>query len=228
MKRWLILFGLMLLEVPTDAARNGDQAPKPPWQWTLDERFAARHDPAAATERLRVAQTSSLAKTAPTANLPISDQVDFISGKDHPELFLPWELFDNLMTMAYADDPEVRSVFREAKSPSLASSGLPADFWNRLEAISVAYLSDGRQLRDLHKRSVSDAAVKRRIAIQRDGLENLKCRDRAAAIAAARHNFGEKFDQFLYAGVAPSMFISIGRLGQVSQAREREIEGGCQ
>jgi hypothetical protein len=195
----------------------------------VDERLAAINDPAAAAERLRVEQgrrVSSLAKT-PTANLAPSNLVDVISGRDHPELLLPWELFDNMMTMAYADDPEVRSDFREEMSPALTGSGLPADFWDRLEAISLAYLSDDRQLRDLHKRRVSDAAVQRRIALQSHALENLKCRDRAAAIAAARHDLGEKFDQFLYAGIAPNMSIAIARLGRISEAREHEIEGGC-
>ena len=222
---------LSLLFVAIAASLTGPsiaQAPKPAWRWTLDERLAARHDPAAAHERLRAReQVSSMAKRGATANLTLPDQVDFISGKEHPELLLPWELFDNMMRMAYADDPEVRSIFREAKSSSLTASGLPPDFWIRLEAISVAYLSDSTQLRDLHKRRVGNAAVHRRIAVQSAGLENLKCRDRADAIAAARHEFGEKFDQFLYTGVAPSMFISIARLGQASQAREREIEGGC-
>src|SRR5260221_14164245 len=162
------------------------QSPKPPWRWTLDERLSAINDPAAAAERLRVAQGRPgwpRAKRAPNANPGPSDQVDFISGRDHPELLLPWELFDHMMKMAYADDPEVRSVFREAKSPALTGSGLAADFWNRLEAFSVAYLSDVRQLHDLHKRRVSDAAVQRRIELQSAALENLKCRDRAAAIA---------------------------------------------
>jgi hypothetical protein len=188
------------------------------------------NDPAAAAERLHAAQrerASSLAKTEQTANPSPTDQVDFISGKDHPELLLPWELFDNMMTMAFADDPDVRSIFRGAKSSSLARSGLPMDFWDRLEAISVAYLSDGRQIRDLHKRGVGDAVVKRRIAIQTHALENLKCRDRAASIAAARHDFGEKFDQFLYTGIAPNMSIAIARLGQITPEREHQIEGGC-
>jgi hypothetical protein len=221
----VLLIALASLTVPSSA-----QSPKPPWRWTLDERLAAINDPAAAAERLRVAQggrVSSLAKTASTANLAPSDQVDFISGRDHPELLLPWELFDHMMTMAYADDPEVRSIFRGAKSSSLTHSGLPVDFWDRLEAVSVAYLSDGRQIRDLHKKVVTDVAVKRRIAIQTHALENLKCRDRAAAIAAARKDFGERFDQFLYTGIAPNMSIAIARLGQITPELEHEIEGGC-
>jgi hypothetical protein len=222
----VLFIALASLTIPISA-----QSPKPPWRWTLDERLAVINDPAAAATRLRNAvqrgQVSSLAKTASTANPAPSDQVDFISGREHPELVLPSELFDHMMTMAFADDPEVRSIFREAKIPALTGSGLPADFWNRMEAISVAYLSDVRQIRDLHKRGVSDAAVKSRIAIQTHALENLKCRDRAAAIAAARHDLGEKFDQFLYEGIAPNMSIAIARLGRISEAREHEIEGGC-
>jgi hypothetical protein len=209
-------------------ATSKAQEPKPSWRWTLDERLAQRHDPVAAAARLRAeaGRVSSLATTA-TAKVTLQGNSDYISGRDHPELFLPWELFDHMMTMAYADDTEVRSIFREAKSSSLSGCGLPVDFWDRMEAISVAYLSDGSQLRDLHKQPVSDADVKSRMAIESHALENLKCRDRADAIAAARHVFGEKFDRLLYEAIAPSMSIGIGRLGPISEARQREIEAGC-
>lgn len=223
---WCIVFvALGNLATPGSA-----QSPKPAWRWTLDERLAVINDPLAAAERLRVERgrrVSTLAKTAPTANFTPSDLGDFISGRDHPELLLPWQLFDNMMTMAFADDPEVRSDFREEMRPALASSGLPPDFWNRLESLSLAYLSDDRQLRDLHKRRVRDASVQRRIALQSHALENLKCRDRAAAIAAARHDLGEKFDQFLYVGIAPNMSSAVTHLGHITAAREHEIEGGC-
>lgn len=210
------------------ATSNG-QEPKPPWQWTLDERLAQRHDPLAAAARLRAQadRVSSLAIVAPAAKVKPPGNSDYISGRDHPELLLPWELFDQMMMMAYADDAVVRSIFREARSSSLSGSGLPPDFWDRMEAISVAYLSDGSQLRDLHKQPVSDAGVKSRIASQSHALENLKCRDRAGAIAAARHTFGETFDRFLYEGIAPNMSIGIGHLGSISEARQHEIEAGC-
>ncbi len=181
--RFRLLLSILFIALTSLTVPSRAQSPKPPWRWTLDERLSAINDPAAAAERLRVAQGRPgwpLAKRAPNANPGPSDQVDFISGRDHPELLLPWELFDHMMKMAYADDPEVRSVFREAKSPALTGSGLA-----------------------------------------------LKCRDRATAIAAARLDLGEKFDQFLYVGIAPNMSIAIARLGQISQAREHEIEIGC-
>lgn len=221
----VLLFALALVG-PASA-----QSPKPPWRWTLDERLAGRDDAVAATARLRdgrMGEVSSLAKSVSTSKQPTLDQFDFISGRTHPELLVPWELFDHMMDMAYADDPEVRSIFRDAKRSSLESSGLPADFWDKLEAISVAYLSDRKQTRDLHKRAVSDSTVKNRISVQNASLENLKCRDRAAAIAAAHHDFGEKFDRFLYEGIAPNMTIAVGRLGRISPTREHEIERGCQ
>jgi hypothetical protein len=223
---------LALLVVLTSfVAPVSTQSPKAPWRWTLDERLAGRDNAVAATARLldaRMRESSLLAKTASTSKQPTLDDFDFISGKTHPELFVPWELFDHMMEMAYADDPEVGSNFREARRSSLASSGLPADFWNKLEAISVAYLSDRRQTRDLHKRAVSDSALKNRIRIQTASLETLKCRDRAAAIAPAHQNFGEKFDRFLYEGIAPTMTITVGRSGRISPTREHEIEDGCQ
>src|SRR5258708_23716017 len=142
--RFRLLLSLLFMALTSLTVPSHAQWPKPPWRWTLDERLSAINDPAAAAERLRVAQGRPgwpLAKRASNANPGPSDQVDFISGRDHPELLLPWELFDNMMTMAYADDTEVRSVFREAKSPCLTGSGFAAAILNILEAFSIANLS---------------------------------------------------------------------------------------
>src|SRR5436305_2081275 len=88
---------------------------KPPWDWTVDERLAARHDPIAAAERVRSARRdgriAAQAVSDDGAQSP-SDQVDFISGRDHPELLLSWEIFDTMASLAYADDPDARSTYR--------------------------------------------------------------------------------------------------------------------
>ena len=203
---------------------------KPPWDWTVDERLAARHDPNAAAERVRSARRdgriAAQAVSDDGAQSP-SDQVDFISGRDHPELLLSWEIFDTMASLAYADDPDARSTYREAKAPGIAAAGLPVDFWDALQAISSAYLADQSQLRDLHKGAASNPEARRRIEVTTEGLEVLKCRDRAAAIAAARRKFGRSFDRFLYESAVANMFISTARGGLATEARDRETEEGC-
>src|SRR5947209_10189497 len=174
MKCCSVLLGVLLLGVSTNAATNGDSAAKPPWRWTLGERLAVRSDPVAAAERLREAHSAQIAsgkKIAVNAAQTPSDQLDFISGREHPELLLPWEIFDHTMAMAYADDVTARTVFREVRDSYLLSSGLPTDFWSRLEILSRPYLSDSTQLHDLHRGAVTDAAVRRRIARETAVLE---------------------------------------------------------
>ena len=231
MKRWPILFTMLFLGISTHASQNANQTRKAPWLWTIDERLAARYDSATAAVRVREHQVEAAAygKRAAAEVVPTpSGDVDFISGRAHPELLLSRELFDYTMLNAYADDPRARSIFREWLTPRLAATGLPADFWRQLELLSLPYLSDSKQLYELHRgRRVTDADVKRRIADETVALENLKCRDRADAIAAARKTFGEKFDRFLYESVAPSMFVAIGHGGEIPESREREIERGC-
>jgi hypothetical protein len=227
MKQWPLLVGLLLLGVPDRQALSGDPTVKEAWRWNIDERLVLRNDPAAAAQRLRQYrdQGSSSRKVSVASQMP--DEFDFISGREHPELMLPWEIFDCMMATAYADDQNARAVFREVRNSHLVAIGLPPDFWSKLEAVSYPYLSDSRQLRDLHKGRVMDAAVQNRIRIESVALENLKCRDRAEAIAASRQAFGEKFDRFLYESVAPSMFIAVGSQGPIAAARLREIERGC-
>lgn len=222
----LVLFVSLSAFTVSFAATSTSPGSKPAWQWTIDERLTARNDPAAAAERVRSGKRLSPSMTE--VNLPMPDAVDYLSGKDHPELFMPWELFDYMAGMAYADKPEVRSIFREAKTPLIEANGLPADFWTRLEGMATGYLSATRQIRDLHKSTPRAVAVQQRIASQTAALQNLKCRDRAAAIVAARREFGSNFDRFLYQAIAPSMTITIGPEGRISGAREHEIERGCQ
>jgi hypothetical protein len=199
-----------------------------PWEWTLNERLALRHNPSAAAERVRAEQQSGRTSRFATNATPMTaDLADFISGSAHPELLLPWEIFDHMMAMAYSDDSDIRSTFREATSKA-AEVSLPADFWSRLEPISAAYLSDVRQLHELHRRNVRTTAVSPRIAAETVALEHLKCFDRAAAIAAARNDFGETFDRLLYQVIARGMFIAVGKGGVIPEEREREIERGCQ
>src|SRR5207244_11207926 len=142
MKRSLTLVGLLFLGITTHAASK-DQAPaKPPWRWTLDERLAARVDPRAAAERVRSARGARISASSGTPskeNEMPADQIDFIGGREHPELFMPWELFDRMMRGAYADNPEVRSDFREASTKSPGGGAVPFAEWNRLDAISLPY-----------------------------------------------------------------------------------------
>lgn len=233
MHRLIVLIAALTLGSSAQPVNNSTrtnaqkETAKPAWRWTVDERIAARHDAAAAADRVRATHPSAGGALRATSASESVDQVDFLSGRDHPELLMSWEIFDHMMRSAYADQPDVRSDYREVRARNLAAVGLSADFWARLEVLSAPYLSDTRQLRDLHKRPVTDAAVRKRISDESESLGVLLCRDRADAMAVARQAFGDKFDRFLYEGVAPSMGIAVTRGGVIPEAREREIERGC-
>jgi hypothetical protein len=205
------------------------QAKKAPWEFTLDERLTLRNDAVAASERVSRARANSSAPTsvrAASQATAAAEPVDIIWGGAHPELFHPWELFDDMMNTAFADDPHVRSTYREATAKLAEASGLPQDFWRQLELISGPYLSDWRQNRDLHRKLLPPGAERSKVRTLAASLETLKCRDRATAIAAARAAFGQSFDKFLYTAVAPGMSSSI--YVRMSDQRARSIEGGCQ
>jgi len=94
---------LLLLGVPAvqGAEPQKDLPKKPAWQWTLDERLAARLDP----ESMAARAAENRAKTAAILKrqgvnyvpqeqagpAPLQDQID---GSKNPELFLTTELVD--------------------------------------------------------------------------------------------------------------------------------------
>src|SRR5947208_1284214 len=99
MKRWPLVLVALLISASTYAANATDPATKPAWRWTLDERLAARHDPVAAAVRLlELPAAQAAGRIKSTAAQIAPDQADFISGRKHPELLLPWEIFDYMMT----------------------------------------------------------------------------------------------------------------------------------
>lgn len=225
MKKAAVFLGIALLTFVTTLSASSGQAAKQPWQWTLDERLAARYDAPLAAARVAAARGGEVSASNVT-NAAQGRPIDVISGIRNPELLLPGEVFDYLMAMAFADDPDTRTLFREAKAKHVAAIGLPADFWDRLELIANSYLSDVRQNRDLHKKQPRAEATAERTRKITQALEQLKCRDRARAIADARQAFGYKFDQFLYVAIAPSLTVTT--FVATPAERVREIEGGCQ
>lgn len=167
---------------------------KPAWEWTDDERIAARTNPTLAAIRV-----GSASQGAPTGLQP----ADVIDGKRDSALFLPVELFESVVRHGFLDDG-----FREAFAHQIAASGLPADFWPRLERIADRYIDD---LRDASERSAA--------------LQPTLCGDRAAALAAARAELGPALDRFMYAYVAPSRKDILGDLPDAS--RLTAMSQGC-
>lgn len=207
---------------------------KPAWKWTLDERLAARFDPGALAEREAEYQAEHEARGRRFPNLALEEQREMpgpptaterIDGRKTPELFLPGELFDSLLSQVFAPEKESADLqaSRSGFEQRAAALGLGRDLWDRLEESAAPYLklfqSEDRQ----------DRAT-RAIAAKGEEEELRNCRARARALEAAEAEFGEEaFLRLLYEGVAP--YVRQASLlpsdYQWQAERLRFQEGGC-
>jgi hypothetical protein len=174
------------------------QTPKAPWALTVEERIALRTN----------------------ADLAFD-------GKTHPELFLPHEVFRNLIQFAFAADPRTGEVVRRGYRSDVDRHGLPADFWDRLRSVSTIYISDAVAERDVGRSLHQLSGPARRRAEEALALKRVDlCRSQADALTAARREFGrERFDRFLYEVFAVDMFHASDRL--LDPALLRRAEAGC-
>ncbi|HEV2720871.1 MAG TPA: hypothetical protein VG323_12690 [Thermoanaerobaculia bacterium] len=192
----------------------GASAPqKPPWSWTIDERLAARFDDAARNRRIDafVAQQAvhqaqrNVSATAATPPMGQDRPTDIVHGSDHPELLLPFEIFNVFVRAAYGSDAKTSTAIREDAARKAVALGLPPDFMMKLEKEAgrfIALRREDAQLRQLIATGKADEATRARLR----QVETLECPSRAAAIRNLRRMFGSRFDQFLYSAIAPSVF----------------------
>lgn len=127
----------------------------------------------------------------------------------HPELNLPHELFDGLMTV-FSSDAEIRFLQRDLYiRHGLRYAGFDeATFWSELESLTADY-------------------VRIRYDSPSTGRDDI-CRARYEALEAARNAFGrERFDKMLYIVVAPLGSMSAGTNGADPAARLRREAEGC-
>lgn len=185
--------------------------PTPTWRWTVEERIAMRTNPVAARERVnRNRRTAASEAFDPDA----AAIVDSFDGRSNPELFLPHEVFRFFISISFTSQPRSMAAFRGAMQDDLQRHGLPADFWQRLEALSATYAGSLAEAEALAKASAS--GEERRLVSRK------ACRNAAAALAAARREFGEeRFDRFLYESVARGMFHVADELPDPRRLREQ-------
>lgn len=212
--------------VTTSTAAGPLTPAKAAWQFTEDERIALRTNPALARERLSERHLGAPSKIRPTS-ADGQRWADSFNGRTHPELFLPHEVFSEFVNLAFGGDPRTRDIVRHGMVADIRKAGLPADFWERLEATIAFHLADVRAERDLlASRSKTSGSARERAEKSLELKRADVCRSRADALAAARNAFGrERFDRFLYEAVAINMFYSSDRLPTTTDLRR--WEGGC-
>lgn len=194
-------------------ADPGDFVVREPWRLSIDERIQLRLDPAAIEARRRAwtaDQTSAFQREASTG----AGSRFIIDGRRNPELLLPFELMDFLLS-GVSGPMERQQAFRRTVSDGIAAAGWRHDeFWRELERIRAA-----DSPRPAHTRR-----ARREPTAEAEGREH--CAARAHVLALARERFGhEAFDRFLYLAVAPK----ITTFAEVPTSAEhlRAAEEGC-
>ena len=211
-----------VLTTAVGLSANAAEPEKKAWQWTDEERLMERFDPTSAQYRLEVARANG--REIPDANTIVVD------GDRNPELIMPHELMDSLVTGAYSDDPAVRTEWREKWS---AGAQLVSDhFWERLESVARPFVEARREYGRVQ------AAARKLPEGEREELRGRRmaanralCPSRSRALTAARTIFGrEQFDRFLYETVAPGHFSRSTRNSSPEMAADSWLwlERGCQ
>jgi hypothetical protein len=175
-----------------------------PWRWSDDARVSALLDERAAAVRVEAAQRRQSHRGIASSALPQphgTTFVDVIDGRRDPHLFFPFELFQHFVLSAYTPNVNVRIAYRSSKSDALRQHELPADMWERLEAITAAYRGAMQ-----HEESNAPAYNRTQQADSRQlRATTSMCRDRHAALLEAQATFGPEFTKFLYTAVAPDI-----------------------
>lgn len=203
----LLIAGTASAQLPS----AGPATEKRSWEWTLQERLALRLDPAAIKARqlsreVNDPASKSQIKTDPPES-PLSYSID---GRVHPELLLPHEIFESLMT-AFTPDEDRRQRYREGVRAGILAAGFEYEqFWSLLSSVTGEY-----------------ARYKYGAGGGTHDLEE-QCRLSAAALTQARQVFGkERFDRFLYEVVAPGIQVASATNAQDPSAELRRMAEGC-
>jgi hypothetical protein len=217
---------------PAQTADTPPATVKASWEWTVDERLAARFDPAvlaARRERLRTRRaTADVPPNMPSGASAdaIAAPSDSIYGTDNPELLLPFEIFKSFTkhTFVYVDD--VSHEFRQDATRKALALGLPPDIVEVIEREAqelVALQRREAELNDQMAGPAPDAAV----AAALQATRAAQCPVRAAAMQRLRAKYGaSRFDRFLYTAIAPNVFYEF-RLTE-NPAQLKAQEAGCQ
>lgn len=204
MKRALFTLSLLLTGLARSSEAPAEAPKKPAWEWTDEERIAALRDPEAAAARLRAHKAQmhlgGIGVEGSGHTAPLREPVDVIDGRRDPHLFFEWELFDHLIATTFNDsNVQARDSFRRIRVRDAAGIfEVPPEFWERLGAISAAFIEDKRREREVAYSDRPTAEQNGDSTVLYDAL----CRDRIAALDAAKREFGPGFRRFLYGPVA--------------------------
>lgn len=214
----------LLLPTAAIAGESSQPSAKPAWRWSIEERLAARFNPALAKERAALAQP----ETAEPGDRPKTQgsSTYTIDGSRNPELFLPSELFESLLD-GFDGDTAFRQASRQRLRDAILAFGFEPDaFWAEFGRATENYRSlNARRMAQIERMQTAPAQQRRELQREMDAEGRDLCRTRSDAFAAARRRFGgEEFDRFLYTVVAPGLSLASD---PDTPEHVRFLEGGC-
>jgi len=202
--------------------------PRRTWELTVEERLERRLDPALRSERIAEESRSRLEQGLSAVS---PRTLDVIDGSKHPELFLPFELFDdvvqNVETVAEGGRPLL-------KAEEIRGAGLDPDlFWRELQTICAHLLEIRMREHDLVNQFRSVPAEQREmLSAQFNAVLLEKCKASFDALEAAHRRFGrDQFDRLLYSSIAPRSSMAITRTSVSTEGGAtnlRRLAEGCQ
>jgi len=179
------------------------------WEWTNDERVAKR--------------------MTMTIKTPSSETRYRVDGNTNPELLFPLELFQWLIARIEEGGPSLAGAKRHL-APLISHFGWEdRSFWQQLETVTSRYreLEEQSQVLD-YEASSSAPAARRRVEGEIDKVRSALCPARVAALEDARRVFGARFDEFLFAGVAPGLASSSSGNEETYRRTLRIMSGVCE
>ena len=149
--RLMIIALLTILGVPLvgGSLKHHPASARPyalPWQWNAQERIADRLNLSKIGERTKAYSTDHDRPVGPRLSSDSTETADsalvtyVIDGRRNPELLLPHELFDGLMS-GLTPDLALREKQRDFYRGALRSAGIDdIELWDRLESVAGEYL----------------------------------------------------------------------------------------
>lgn len=225
-----VVSGIALAQPPagTPAESNGRDNVKPPWDWTLEERLNERFDP----HKIRQRMTNR--GHNPQVDLDtVPENYEILSGQEHPHLFMPSRVFDEMLSLAFGNDPDYRTPHRKQMAERYDGELKIDDaFWRDLSIITATYLAaerDYQRLRHEYRAAVEAGQEQesQRLKAEARAANLSHCQQRYQALESTREHFGwAEFDRFLYQAVTVNLWEAGEWTPRLRRARAN-IARGC-
>lgn len=191
-----------------------------PWRISWEDRMSRRFS---AADQERRAKDYALRHGEPILGRPYV----VIDGATDPELFTRTELFDQLLSTAFAPDARARAFWRDQYENRLPGTLVSPDLWLQIEHAASDYLRAESKRREWGRQapvSPSPSSEPLQDVVSAPAEDDSSCARRTAALTATKGKLGsEVLDLVLYRAVAAHMTMT----DTLNRAEVEYIERGC-